>query len=275
MNKRTEREINKVFNEVFKKIYNELNKTNFTKGDIDRIIYKFQHSRKYAEFCKEFAKKLTQQGLSHERGLWRKYFEAAKLSHIVSLPKTFSEFEIKMFRKVARQNLHMVKSIPEEVAKVWKYDYVDTLIAERLKGSLPRGSFERQLREAGAKKAKLIARTESAKLETYIVESNATDLGSVLYKWSSTRDVRTRKSHKDMNDVYVFWRDKLEEKPLLDEMYGNAGEFPNCRCNCIPIFNLTGENDKSSYKVYNYKTHKIVTMSKKQLEERIKEAQEG
>lgn len=270
MNKRTEREIDKIFKEIFKKIYKEVDKTDLKKGSIDNLIYRFKNSKQYEDFCKEFSKKLAQQGLNKERGLWRKYFEAAKMSHIVALPKTFSEFEIKMYRKVVRQNFHMIKSIPEEVAKVWKYEYVDTLIAERLKGTLPRGAFQKKLMKAGAKKAELIARTESAKLETFIVQSNATELGSILYRWSSTKDVRTRPSHKKMNGVYVFWKDKNEEKPLLDEMYGNAGEFPNCRCVCVPIFDLTGKNDKSSYEVYDYKAHKVITMSKKQLEEKIK-----
>lgn len=270
MNKRTEREINKIFVEVFKKVYKELNKGEFTKGDINRVIYKFNRSRKYNEFCKEFAKKLARQGLNHEKGLWRKYFEAAKLSHVVGLPKTFKDFEIKMFKQVIKENFKMIKSIPDEVMKVYEFDYINTLIKERLLGLVPRGTFERKLREAGNKKAKLVARTESAKLETYIVESNSTELGSIMYRWSSTKDVRTRKSHRDMNDVIVFWKDTQEEKPLLDDMYGNAGEFPNCRCNCIPIFDLDREYNKSNYRVYDYKSHKVVTMTKKQLQEKIK-----
>ena len=54
------------------------------------------------------------------------------------------------------------------------------------------------------------------------------------------------------------------EKPLLDNMRGNAGEFPNCRCSPEPIFD---ENDltKSNYKVYDYRNHKIINMSKKEL----------
>ena len=269
MNKRIEKEINKLFMEVFNKIYKSAKKKDFKKKDLEDLIYKFNNSEKYNQFCKEFAKKLTQQGLGHERGLWRKYFEAAKAAHVIGLPKTFKDFEIRMYRKVVRENFKMIKSIPDEVMKVYKYDYVNTLIKERLQGSVARGTFEKKLREAGVKKAELVARTESAKLETYIVESNATDLGSIIYKWSSTRDVRTRQSHKDMDGVIVFWQEEQENKPLLDDMYGNAGEFPNCRCNCIPIFDLERTYDKPNYKVYDYKQHKIVNMSKKQLLEKI------
>ena len=42
-----------------------------------------------------------------------------------------------------------------------------------------------------------------------------------------------------MNGVIVFWRPD-NQKPLLDKMRGNAGEFPNCRCTPLPILD---END--------------------------------
>ena len=71
-----------------------------------------------------------------------------------------------------------------------------------------------------------------------------------------------------MDTVIVFWRPDAE-KPLRDNMRGNAGEFPNCRCYPAPILD---ESDltKSNYKVYNYHTDKIENgWTKKKLLEAI------
>ena len=71
-----------------------------------------------------------------------------------------------------------------------------------------------------------------------------------------------------MNDVIVFWRPD-NQKPLLDKMRGNAGEFPNCRCTTEPLFD---ENDfeDNFYKVYDYRIDKVVSISKKKLIESIR-----
>ena len=62
------------------------------------------------------------------------------------------------------------------------------------------------------------------------------------------------------------------EKPFLDNMYGNAGEFPNCRCSPEPILD---ERDitKSIYRVYDYRTKKIIQLTKHQLIESLKQGE--
>ena len=117
--------------------------------------------------------------------------------------------------------------------------------------------------------SKVIARTESAKLQTVILENRALDLGSIAYIWLASNDKRTRPSHKAMNGVIVFWN---FNKPLLDNMRGHAGEFPNCRCSPQPIFD---EEDlqKPFYKVYDYRNNNIISMNKKDLIEALKRGQ--
>ena len=66
-----------------------------------------------------------------------------------------------------------------------------------------------------------------------------------------------------MNGVIVFWR-SADQKPLLDNMRGDAGEFPNCRCSPEPILDVD-DLTKTTYKVYNYLTDKVMTMNKKEL----------
>lgn len=271
MNKRTERMIEKLYKEVFKKVFNNKRITQASKGQSQNVIssiLQLQNSEQYNKFAERFAKKLAIAGLSQQKGIWRKYYNAAKAKHIGILPDTYTRYQQLLLEEAVKHNFKMIKSVPQHILSVYEQEDVQTVINQIAKGKVGRKTFEVTLKSHGYKNAKLIARTESAKLQTTIDEHRATSLGSVCYKWMSSKDKRTRQSHKEMNDVIVFWRPD-NEKPLRDKMRGNAGEFPNCRCTPIPILDEDDLTD-SSYKVYNYKNDKIITLSKKELIESIK-----
>lgn len=262
-----EREINNIYKIIFKQVFGKQATTALMKGNRSTIyqnIARIESSAKYDEFAKKFSLALTKKGLNKTKGVWRKYFEAAKKAHAIALPKTFSEFEIQMMQKAIAHNFTMIKSIPSKMMEIANHKYTTILIEEVAKNNLPRGTFRKELESHGYKQAKVIARTEAAKLQTSIMRNRATDLGSIAYFWLSSRDKRTRPSHREMNGVVVFWRNSDLEKPHLDNMYGDAGEFPNCRCAPEPILD---EDDltKNSYQVYDYRTHNVITLSKADL----------
>ena len=266
MNKATERLIQKIYTEVFKKIYNRSQLAKLAKGfrvSIMNAATLLENSKAYEEFAKKYAAELAKKGLTKSRGVWRKYFQAAQKLHYVALPMTYREFEFQAFSKAVKQNFTMIKSIPRETVKLLEHKYMSTLIEEVAKGALTRGEFRRQLESHAVKNAKLIARTESAKLQTAITREKATNVGSVAYIWLASNDKRTRPSHKAMDGVVVFWRQE-GQKPLLDNMRGDAGEFPNCRCSPQPIVD-TDDLTKSVYKVYNYSTDSVISMNKSEL----------
>lgn len=258
-----ERKILKIYEQVFKKIYNKSGIDALKRNDRTVILKNMgvlETSKDYEEFAKKYSQELAKLGIKSRRGLWRKYYEAAKKLHYVAIPKTWTEYEMTILSKAVKHNFEMIKSIPRKTVEVMEHKYTSTLIEEVAKGKLPRGSFYRELASHGHKRAKLVARTETAKLQTAITETRARDLGSVAYFWLASNDKRTRPSHRAMNGVIVFWKDEMH-KPLLDNMRGNAGEFPNCRCDTEPIVDLD-QLSKSNYKVYDYRIDKVVTMSK-------------
>lgn len=266
MTKDVEREINRIYNIVFNKVFSRKGYESLAKRNRMGILEnasKLEASDAYQEFAKKFAIELAKKGLRHQRGVWRKFYKVAQRTHYVTLPKTFTEYEARVMTKAIQQNFEMIKSIPREVVKIMEHKYTSTLIEEVAKGKLSRGAFQRQLQSHGHKNAKLIARTETAKLQTVILQSRATEIGSVAYIWRASHDKRTRHSHRQMDDVVVFWR-QGEEKPHLDNMVGNAGEFPNCRCTPQPIVDID-DITKPAYQVYNYLTRKIEKMTKTEL----------
>ena len=275
MDRRIEKRIEKLYNKLFRQIYNDetlksLLRSNKIKAK--KIVLQIEKSKEFNELAEKLSKQLAKQASNRMKSSWRTFYERAKKHHYVALPSTYKEFEIKILKAAIENNFKMIKSIPQEVLKIEQHKYVSTLIEQVAKGSISRGEFERQLRLHGHKNAKVIARTETAKLQTTIVEQQSKEIGSIAYIWRSSHDKRTRPSHWHMNDVIVFWRENEEEKPFLDKMYGNAGEFPNCRCDPHPIVD---EDDlkKSSYKVYNYKTKNLVTRSKQEVIKMLKKGE--
>jgi SPP1 gp7 family putative phage head morphogenesis protein len=81
--------------------------------------------------------------------------------------------------------------------------------------------------EVAVNRAKLIARTETARANAAFVQTRASSVGSRGYIWRTTMDGAERHSHAKMNGKYV----EYDSPPLLsDGTRGHAGTFPNCRC---------------------------------------------
>lgn len=266
MNKSIERQISQLCMKVFKKLYTKKNLASLATGskkDIVATVNVMNTSKQYDAFAKRFAKELSKKGMRGQKGTWRKNFAIAKKLKHVGLNKSFADYEFEILTNAVKTNFKMIKSIPDEMLKMLEHKYTSLLIEEVVKGSIPRGSFQKELSKHGHKRAGVIARTETAKLQTAINRKSSLELGSVVYEWFSSHDKRTRQSHKDMNGVIVFWRSGFE-KPFIDNMYGDAGEFPNCRCNPGAILD---ESDltKQEYTVYDYKSKKLIKMTKSEL----------
>lgn len=86
--------------------------------------------------------------------------------------------------------------------------------------------------EVAVNRAKLIARTETARANAAFVQARAKAVGSKQYVWRTTMDGAERESHAEMNGKIIDY-----DKPptLSDGMTGHAGTFPNCRCYQDPV----------------------------------------
>lgn len=81
--------------------------------------------------------------------------------------------------------------------------------------------------EVAVNRAKLIARTETARSNAAFVQARASSVGATGYIWRASMDGATRDSHAKMNGKFV----EYANPPILsDGTQGHAGTFPNCRC---------------------------------------------
>lgn len=134
---------------------------------------------------------------------------------------------------IFERNMSLIKNLPTEC--------YDELRKGYLQGKSFRGTeLEEKLYEKLGKRAKLIVRTESAKVNTAITEVRSRSLGVKGYIWSSSGDARVRDTHHMLDGVLIFWDDAptfmyTTQKGEQSVMVGHCGETPNCRCISIPI----------------------------------------
>lgn len=86
--------------------------------------------------------------------------------------------------------------------------------------------------EVAVNRAKLIARTETARANASFVQARAAAIGAKGYIWRTTMDGAERESHAEMNGKFVEYS---RPPKLSDGTRGHAGTFPNCRCYQDPV----------------------------------------
>lgn len=83
--------------------------------------------------------------------------------------------------------------------------------------------------------AQLIARDQTAKLNSEITQSQQRDAGVSKYEWSGTLNKRERESHKDLEGKIFSW----DNPPETDGgRRCHPGEDYQCRCCALPVFDL-------------------------------------
>ena len=153
-------------------------------------------------------------------------------------------------QSLIRENAKLISSVPvetatklsEEIAKAQQSGARASTIAKM---------YQRRFPELIKSRVNLISRTETAKASTALTQARCERLNLDWIIWETSRDVRTRESHKNMQGVVFSWSDLPSPEALVGETsvgkYG-PGEVFNCRC--TPIVVLTLDDIKFPARVY-------------------------
>jgi SPP1 gp7 family putative phage head morphogenesis protein len=128
------------------------------------------------------------------------------------------------------EQVKLIKSLPLEAAQ-----RVHELAVNAIPGGRRASSFEADILATGhvtEARARLIARTETTRATSNLMQARAQYAGSDGYVWRTSGDFDVRPSHNVMEGRYVRWG----HPPTLDGLVGHAGCLPNCRCFAEPIF---------------------------------------
>lgn len=89
------------------------------------------------------------------------------------------------------------------------------------------------------RRAEVIARDQTAKLNAAFNQIRCTDVGIDEYEWSCSDDERTRVTHWRLNGTRHSWHDEGPLEGTIDGEPCHPGEDIECRCNAVPFIDLT------------------------------------
>ncbi|HID0769562.1 TPA: phage minor head protein [Clostridium botulinum] len=160
-----------------------------------------------------------------------------------------------------QRNAYLIRSMPLSVSK----DITEHISKEVFKGRRSEAiaeDLQKKVPYMLESKAKLIARTEVSKTSTALTKARAENIGLRFYYWKTSEDVRTRDSHRKMQDVICSFNEPPSPEKANNEKfvgYYDPGCIWNCRCYPSIIINI--DDIKFPHKVYH--NGKIQLMTKK------------
>lgn len=187
------------------------------------------YSRALTPWAKNQSKKLLDSTL--KRILSDKAYQEQAKAMGKALSKELFESETGLVAiTLINEQVDLITSIPTEAG-----ERAQKLALEGLAGARRADEIASELMkttEVTESRARLIARTETARANTALNLARATSVGSTHYRWVTSGDADVRDSHKKMNGKVFKWNDP---PTLSDGTTGHPGTFPNCRCYAEPI----------------------------------------
>lgn len=134
-------------------------------------------------------------------------------------------------RELLEEQVELITSLPLEAAR---------RVHELAMRSMETGSRANEIAEeimksgdVAASRAAAIARTESSRASSVLLQTRSIHVGSPGYIWTAVMDADTRLLHRQLNGKFIRWDD-----PPIAGSNGeraHAGAIYNCRCFCTPI----------------------------------------
>lgn len=187
---------------------------------------------RYGETIKPYAASITRRmhTEANARNLqqWRRY--TSTMSQAIQ--KEVRETDVGMrMRQLLEDQVDLITSLPRDVG-----ERVHRLTLEGLEKGLRYDDVYAAIMRTGLVtegRAKLIARTETARTASVLTQARAESVGSEGYVWRTMRDATVRPSHWKLEGTYHTW----ENPPLCDapDYHAHPGQIFNCRCFPQPI----------------------------------------
>jgi SPP1 gp7 family putative phage head morphogenesis protein len=138
-----------------------------------------------------------------------------------------------MLEKWISENVDLIKTVPMQSLDQIK----EVVYNSYFNGTSTTGIVKNLQKQYGMDKrhARLIARDQTAKLNSQITQSQQKEAGIKKYKWCTTGDGRVRKSHKDLDQKIFSW----DSPPETDKgRHCHPGEDYQCRCRAVAVFDI-------------------------------------
>ena len=180
-------------------------------------------------------KRLLNLALINRRMTTKEWEKVIRTSLGIDIRKDYylGDFYIEQLKKWVSENVDLITSIPEDTL-----DKMKDIVLEGFNRGRRTTDIAKDIQLAygvSRKKARFIARDQTAKLNGQIQRAQQMDAGIMEYIWSDCGDERVRRSHRRLNGQKFSWEG---EGPETDNgRHCHPGQDFNCRCIGRPVFN--------------------------------------
>jgi len=190
--------------------------------------------RRYAEALRPWAERVARRMLSEvaARDLDAWQAVAAELSGQLRADLRTAAIGGRV-RELLAEQVDLITSIPTEAAE---------RVHKAATAALSSGARAAELAEAiqtstqvTRSRALLIARTETSRASTVVMQARAEAIGSTHYIWRTARDQDVRPGHAAMEGKTCAWASPPAVREGSRIMHFHPGEIWNCRCYPEPI----------------------------------------
>ena len=187
-----------------------------------------QYSAIVAQWARRAASSMLAEVMRRDEDAWAdvaKNMTRSLRSEIRSAPTG------EVMRGLLEEQVALITSLPLEAA-----ERVHELVVGNIYSGARAGELAKEILRTGevtASRAALIARTETSRASSTLLQARAEHIGSTHYRWRSSEDIDVRPLHRKLNGQVFAWND-----PPVSGSNGeraHAGQIYNCRCWCEPI----------------------------------------
>lgn len=264
----TEYKFLKALQEVCKQLKRIANSAGSDVDKYQQYIKSFQNSNAYKDYIRLAVTNMITGVANQNYKTWRQASQKAMKGQLLykGLLQEMEKGLGKTINDMIEDNARLISTLPTDVAdKVAKN--IAALSYKGLRSSEIAKIIRQETDKHSRASAKLIARTEVSKATTALTQARSQEIGVNWYCWRTALDgPRVRKSHRNMEDVFVNWSDPPSPEALVGEKsvgYYHAGNIWNCRCYPEPIMEL----DDYTWPHKIYYQGKIQKMTKNKFKE--------
>lgn len=141
----------------------------------------------------------------------------------------------RIINKSIGENVKLIQSIPQQ-----HYQRIAKTIHDGLEKGQSYSTMAKEIRQINGvseRKAKFIARDQTASVYGELTQKRNENLGIEKFKWITSRDNRVRETHRVLDGMVFDWASGAKGPGVPIEMIGLIpGEDYNCRCTSTPVF---------------------------------------